>query len=111
MAAVMLLPQRSVPGRLFEHYLDLDRRFFHPASSPWQAVPLPDLPLLRGSMVEHLVQLGSLRWMSWSTWPWRNPRRTCSRWPDSGCGLCAGAARGCSPGHTPAGRNYSRTSS
>jgi hypothetical protein len=61
MAAVMLLPQRSVPGRLFERYLDLDRRFFHPASSPWQAVPMPDLPLLRGSMVEHLVQLGSLR--------------------------------------------------
>ena len=59
--AVLLLPRTLVSSPLFDRYFDLDQRFFHPGSSPWQAASLPDLPILRGSMVEHLVQLGSLR--------------------------------------------------
>ncbi|MGE5251831.1 MAG: hypothetical protein ACM3QS_16630 [Bacteroidota bacterium] len=53
--AALLLPKRQAPGALFRAYFDLDRRFFHPASAPWQAGSLPGLPLvLRPPAVEAL---------------------------------------------------------
>jgi len=59
--AALLLPQNPVANTRFDRYFNLDRRLFHPAAAPWQVASLPDLPLLHGSMGEHLVQLGSLR--------------------------------------------------